>query len=1106
MGPMPARRSLANLRAFSARCFTLATLLAATTALGIPAASASSRVATNWAVNAHGALAPADPSRAAIAALATVAPTDTPANPAPAVVPALRDWTGGHGSFLLVPQSHIVIARDSGAALSADASTFRDDLRAITGRDLTIITGGQPHAGDIYLALDIGAAPAGSPAGRYSLAIGDAATIQAATATGVFYGEQTIEQILKLDSVHHSMPQGLAADWPAAGQRGLMLDMGRHYYTPAYVRNQIREAAWYKLNVVHMHLTEANAFRLDSPKFPGLAAAQSYTRSDIAAFEATAAKYHVMIVPEIDLPAHATAITNYWPQTTWDCAPMNDERGRNFTVDVTKQYTRDVVKQLLDEFIPWFTGPEFHIGADEYPYQSTQERCPELVSYAKAHNFASTSDVFVQFIDYLNSIVRAHGKTAVAWGWWDDAGQPTIEPDRNIIVEAYGGSPASDTAQHFLQNGYQVLYANGNQLYTTPGLNLFPDNQSLYTQWPTVNNTNVLGYMFSRWSDNEETQPDAYFDWYARMPQAVLADRTWGGPALASVFDFENRVDQLGTAPGVPEAGDPEAVLLHGTPYGSSPAFDPSSTYDKAYDGDVTTYFDYAQPNGGYTGIDLGAGHAARITKIRFVPRASQPARMTGGRFQGCTDGPTTGCHDLATVTWRPTYDWYEITVTDPAAYRWLRYLSPDNGFANVAEIQYYSAPVTAGRVAVSAPATMRPLGSYGVTTTFTNITDVPLHDLTLSLAADSLTSQAPLAASADGPASFGAVGPHASVSVTWHIQVPLAATPGDYHLAGRAIYRPDGSPTSGQQDAQDVAVSTMLAPITAQLDPADITPAAGSSATTNLRVTDNTSRPLTLTWGASAAGGSGITVPGGQPLALQPGATATTKLTVLASEASAGVTTVPLDLKIASGGETAYGGGLDLTVSVFIKDGQLYLAGTKALTRDGANWTDYDLSFTTIPYQTGRAGQYAQAGWFFRAQAPTVPTGAWDWPGSGYLWLLGNSGSSGALTKVVLLNGNITSAATVQLPFPITAGEAYHIRTVVRGNTFLTYVNGTLVDTTSDNTFSSGRVGFREDGDESASFGDLQVTAPNGQVLFSTDFSSTADLAKFDGLLPGQS
>ena len=163
--------------------------------------------------------------------------------------------------------------------------------------------------------------------------------------------------------------------------------------------------------------------------------------------------------------------------------------------------------------------------------------------------------------------------------------------------------------------------------------------------------------------------------------------------------------------------------------------------------------------------------------------------------------------------------------------------------------------------------------------------------------------------------------------------------------------------------------------------------------------------------------------------------------------------------------------------------DGQAYLNSVKTLTNAGADWTDYDYSFDTIPYQTGHGGQYAQSGWFFRAQDLNDT----------YAWIIGNypypGNDGGSLTKVRYVNGQISWIQTVKLPFPIVAGQQYAVRTSVRGSTIETYVDGQLVDTTTDATYSSGRVGLREDTGESASFSNVKVTAPDGTVLFSDDF-----------------
>jgi hypothetical protein len=188
-----------------------------------------------------------------------------------------------------------------------------------------------------------------------------------------------------------------------------------------------------------------------------------------------------------------------------------------------------------------------------------------------------------------------------------------------------------------------------------------------------------------------------------------------------------------------------------------------------------------------------------------------------------------------------------------------------------------------------------------------------------------------------------------------------------------------------------------------------------------------------------------------------------------------------------------------DLRSDTELSNGMAKVVGQSAYLDIGQTWTDYDYSFSTIPLQTGTGNgfSYAQAGWLFRAQNAT----------SGYAWIIGNYPHPGApggnLTKVVYSNGNIASIAVVPLPFPIVAGQQYNIRTSVRGSTLSTYINGTLVDTTTDTTYGAGTVGFREDGTESAWYGNVSVTAPDGTSLFTDNFAATADLDHYVGLAP---
>ena len=156
------------------------------------------------------------------------------------------------------------------------------------------------------------------------------------------------------------------------------------------------------------------------------------------------------------------------------------------------------------------------------------------------------------------------------------------------------------------------------------------------------------------------------------------------------------------------------AVQLSGTPFGSPGAFynNPTATFDKAFDGDTTTCVDAPTPNGNFVGIDQdgqAAVPASGTGTIRFYPRVGSANRMQGGKFQGSADGVT--YTDLYTITGVPAdSQWTSVSLSaDPKPYRYLRYLSPNGGWGNVSEIEFYSGT---GTSAVKLTGT--PFGSPG--------------------------------------------------------------------------------------------------------------------------------------------------------------------------------------------------------------------------------------------------------------------------------------------------------------------------------------------------------------------------------------------------------
>ena len=296
----------------------------------------------------------------------------------------------------------------------------------------------RPRAGDLFLSAGGTDAQLGSEG--YRLVIGDRVEITAGGATGVFYGTQTVLQMLRSMPGQRTLPRGEARDWPRFRERGYMLDAGRKYWSPDYVVQTIREMAYLKLNTLQLHLSDNNAFRLVSDRFPYLAAPEAYTRADIRRFEAAARKYHVTIIPEIEMPAHAGAILAVRPDLGLDCLTFGT------TLDVTRREVRDFTSALIDEFAPLFSGPEFHIATDEYPGAFHQGICEPLVRYADERGFGSTADVFVDFINEMNRVVRSHGKRTVIWNWWNVNQSPATAPDKNINIPQFSTTWATDDA------------------------------------------------------------------------------------------------------------------------------------------------------------------------------------------------------------------------------------------------------------------------------------------------------------------------------------------------------------------------------------------------------------------------------------------------------------------------------------------------------------------------------------------------------------------------------------------------------------------------------------------------------------------------------------
>nr|WP_281243006.1 cohesin domain-containing protein [Gracilibacillus ureilyticus] len=131
--------------------------------------------------------------------------------------------------------------------------------------------------------------------------------------------------------------------------------------------------------------------------------------------------------------------------------------------------------------------------------------------------------------------------------------------------------------------------------------------------------------------------------------------------------------------------------LVTGDVFGTNPPWSEGNEFDKAFDGDTNTFFDYKEANGGYTGIDAGEGNRTVLAQVRFYPRDGFTNRMTGGKIQGSNIASDEGFVDLYTISSEPDAGWNVVQITTEESYRYLRYVSPDGGHANIAELEFYT-------------------------------------------------------------------------------------------------------------------------------------------------------------------------------------------------------------------------------------------------------------------------------------------------------------------------------------------------------------------------------------------------------------------------------
>ncbi|WP_253255998.1 beta-N-acetylhexosaminidase [Formosa algae] len=297
--------------------------------------------------------------------------------------------------------------------------------------------------------------------------INTGATITANTDIGALRGIETLLQLTSNNATQFYFKGVSISDAPRFVWRGLMIDVSRHFHPVAVLKRNLDAMASVKMNVFHWHLIDDQGIRIQSKVYPQLTELASdglfYTQEQIKDVVAYASKLGIRVVPEIDVPGHATAILTAFPELgSQPGATYNVERFSGVfdpTLDPTNNQTYVFLENLFTEIAPLFPDPYFHIGGDENEGKHWDAN-EAIQKFKKEHHLNTNHDLQTYFNIKLEKILNKLGKNLVGW---DEIMTPTM-PTTAVIHSWRSeneGLPKGGSLIEAAKQGYNTILSNG---------------------------------------------------------------------------------------------------------------------------------------------------------------------------------------------------------------------------------------------------------------------------------------------------------------------------------------------------------------------------------------------------------------------------------------------------------------------------------------------------------------------------------------------------------------------------------------------------------------------------------------------------------------------
>ena len=479
------------------------------------------------------------------------------------IIPAPVKIEFNSRQFLLGQRTEIVC--QPGEAKPA-ATFLREELKVRKGWDLPLVRLGK--VGGSCISLELDSHPNDSPEGYLLKVTADRVTLRAASAAGLFYGVQSLLQMVAAQSGTNLasviLPGVSITDAPRFEWRGFLLDESDHFYGKQTVEEILDLMASLKLNRFHWHLTDDYGWRVEIKSYPKLTQIgasrnfehtntppQFYTTADIREIVEYAQQRHIVIVPEIDMPGHATAATMAYPEF----GEGGTGHWAGFTFHPAKPETYDFLKNVLREICDLFPGKYIHLGGDEVWFGNRQwTNDPTIVKFTRDLGYTNSVQLEGYFNRRMARVVHELGRTPLGWDelvaadadpkytgvfWWR-------QDKTNILTEAAARDyrvvlcPRLPTYLNYVQDDFQKVGRRWKKIFNSiDRVYDFPD-KIIADNVPAGKEKNIIGVEGCLWTEFVPDRNRAHYMIFPRI--AAIAEGAWTPAKRKSEADFMARL------------------------------------------------------------------------------------------------------------------------------------------------------------------------------------------------------------------------------------------------------------------------------------------------------------------------------------------------------------------------------------------------------------------------------------------------------------------------------------------------------------------------------------------------------------------------------------